>query len=211
MRSIAASFLVLISTQLTSAQPTESTPVVIVKNSLQHFSINSLKLGVERLYSTRKKSLAFFVTARDRRWGYTYEGYRGLSGEIQYRKYIRPMKENFSRRNIKFYQGVYLAGFVQGGMYTGKFDEHFYWHPGIAFDYREDISNCAAGFMFGIQRSVWEVIFIDAFLGGGFQSMDRDVSGPRIPANGHNPYSVLFGPQHQGILPKIGVQIGIAL
>src|SRR5687767_9418724 len=126
MRSITASFLVLVSTQLVLAQPAESTiPKVILKNSPQHFAVNSLKLGAERFNARYTNSITIFITPRAENYGDGDEGYNGLAGELQYKRYISSMKEYSTRRSKKFYRGVYAGLFAQCGAYSGYFKSGF--------------------------------------------------------------------------------------
>ena len=210
MRINAIVVLVLASVTWSSAQNSDGViPRTILKTSPQHFVINALKLGVERFNASHTKSLAVFITARIQGDDNEFDGYNGLAGELQYRKYISPMKAYFTGKNKKFYRGIYAAGFVQGGAYSGEFKQTSMWYPHLDYDYSEKVSNWAVGFSIGYHRTIWEVIFIDAYLGGGVQWCESVLSGPQIPDFAR--YDTIVDPDYKGIAPKAGVQIGIAL
>lgn len=189
-----------------------------IKISPQHFISNSLKVGIEHFNKNFSKSFVVFfnVTAE----GSDNEilggrGYNGLGGELQYRKYVSPVKQYTTKKNKSFYRGIYAAGFAQGGSYSGKFcgvDRTYDWatqtFTSTPYEYKEDIGNWAAGFTFGYQRTFWDVVFVDAFIGGGFQFSDRILVG-EIPE--FYDYADISHPNFQGILPKFGVQVGISL
>jgi hypothetical protein len=212
MRVIASHLLVLVLISSASAQDQDPViPRTILKNSPQHFGINSIKVGVERFNSTHTKSLSIFITARAENFGQNnVEGYNGLAGELQYRKYINPMKAYFTKRNKKFYQGIYAGLFAQGGNYSGKFKYESVRFPDFSYDYSENTGNWAAGFMLGYHRTFWEVIFLDVYAGGGMQWSDKVLTGPDIPDDAYYYYDIT-APDYHGILPKIGVNIGITL
>lgn len=211
MRSIAACLLLLVFSQLASAQLAESPiPRTILKNSPVHFAISSLKIGVENFNKLHTKSLSIFIIVQVEDYGLESEGHNGLAGELQYRKYIAPMKEYFTKRNKKFYQGIYAGGYAQGGAYAGKFKYQSTRNPVYDYDYSEKIINWSAGVTLGYHRTFLEVIFIDAYIGGGMQWSQNEISGPLIPGYAYFP-SDIGGLTYSGIMPKFGVLIGVGL
>jgi hypothetical protein len=79
------------------------------------------------------------------------------------------------------------------------------------YDYHESVGNWGFGFTLGYQRTLWEVVFLEAFVGGGIQFSDRISSGQLPPDGLIYQYDGITDPGYKGILPKIGLMIGIGL
>jgi len=192
----------------------------IFKLSPQHFIHSSLKAGIERFNQTHSGSFAFFVTGRieNEENVYNLNGYNGLAGEIQFRKYISPMKIRTSKRNNVFHQGIYGAAYLQGGSYSGEFsDSYSTYDPNTGqytqytnYNYHESVGNYGFGFTIGYQKTLWQVVFLEAFVGGGVQFADRVITGTKPEPNFFT-YGGIADPGYKGILPKIGLHIGIGL
>lgn len=85
----------------TSAQTREVLSRNIFKLSPKHFLHNSLKVGMERFNPTHTSSFAFFVTGMMENTVQSFtDGYNGVAGELQLRKYISPMKSQTSIAKI---------------------------------------------------------------------------------------------------------------
>ncbi|MGC1243839.1 MAG: hypothetical protein WA874_19755 [Chryseosolibacter sp.] len=209
-----------ISTSMAIAQESEPLSRTIFKLSPQHFIHNSLKAGVERFNQNHTGSVAVFLTGRleSKQESAFDDGYNGLAGELQFRKYISPMKALTSKHGKAYYQGIYGAAYLQGGSYSGEFrDEYSYYDPNTGqyvtqyqYDYHESVGNWGLGFTIGYQKTLWQVIFMEAFIGGGIQFSDKTTSG-NPPAPDTYDYSGIVDPDYKGILPKIGLHIGIGL
>src|SRR5687768_5543206 len=85
---------VCLSAGIAFAQEPETLSRTIFKLSPQHFTQNSLKGGVERFNKNHSLSVAVFITGRMEKNEDSHyrDGYDGLAGELQVRKYISPMK-----------------------------------------------------------------------------------------------------------------------
>jgi len=205
---------------ITFAQDEQPLSRTVFKLSPQHFIHNSLKAGIERFNADHSGSFAVFITGRmenNREYIYDREGYNGMAGEVQFRKYISPMKLRTSRKNNTFHQGIYGAAYIQGGTYSGGFEDNYsVYDPNTGtyaqtyYRYTERITNGGVGFTIGYQKTLWQVIFLEAFVGGGVQFSDINISGNR-PEDPFYYYSGITDPSYRGILPKIGLHIGIAL
>jgi hypothetical protein len=192
----------------------------IFKLSPQHFIHNSLKAGIERFNKTHSGSFVFFITGRLENEDHSFnrEGYDGLAGEIQFRKYISPMKVRTSKKNNVFHQGIYGAAYLQGGSYSGEFSESQAVYDPVTgqyvqqsqYTYKESVGNYGFGFTIGYQKTLWQVVFLEAFVGGGIQFADRIITGNK-PEPDFFDYSGIADPGYKGILPKIGLHIGIGL
>lgn len=200
----------------------ESTSIsrTILKLSPQHFTDNSLKVGVERFSKTYSTSIALFATAKihSNEYGFDDNGHNGLAGELQVRKYVSPMKWNMSKRGKVYHQGIYGAAYAQGGSYSGDFTDTYWSFDPITgmrgtqttYQYQERIGNWGFGFALGYQRTLWQVVFIEIFMGGGIQFSDTIVSGQQ-PDEPYYYRGGITDPGYSGILPKIGMNIGIGM
>jgi hypothetical protein len=192
----------------------------IFKLSPQHFTHNSLKAGIERFNGNHSGSTAFFLTGMMNNNQNTFQGdgYNGMAGELQLRKYISPMKSRISKRDNVYHQGIYGAAYFQGGYYSGDFQQYnMFYDPNtgnyerqLQYDYRETVGNWGFGFTIGYQRTLWQVIFMEAFIGGGVQFSSSSVSGVNNDDSYYD-YEGITDPSYEGILPKFGLNIGIGL
>lgn len=202
------------------AQEVASPSRTVFKLSPQHFIDNSLKVGVERFKRERSGSFAVFLTGmidNDQFSTYSFdEGYDGIALEFQLRKYISAMKPTTSRQGKTFHQGVYGAAYAQGGYYEGASKGETYQYDPVTgnstpvyYNYVHRITNGGFGFTIGYQKTLWEVVFLEAFIGGGIQFSGNEVSGIKVDNyfNGDG----ITDPAYRGILPKIGLNIGIGL
>jgi hypothetical protein len=121
-----------------------------------------------------------------------------------------------SKRGNPFHQGVYGAVYLQGASHSGTFsDDYYYTGPdgvpvlGSTYSYKEVIGNWGGGFIIGYQKTLWQVIFFEAFVGGGIQFSDII----RSEQQGTTFFSVggITYPGYRGILPKVGLNVGLAL
>lgn len=200
-----------------AAEPPSRT---VFKLSPQHFTVSSLKAGIERFNPHYSGSFSIMITGRLEKEKDPFDntGYNGLGAELQFRKYISPMKARTSKAGNHFHQGVYGALYLQGGFFNSSYsDSYDSYDPNtgaptqIWYQYEQNISNGGLGFTIGYQKTVWQVVFLEAFIGGGIQFAGEEVTG-------YKPSPVMFDtsggitdPAYEGIMPKIGVNIGIGL
>jgi hypothetical protein len=222
MKSLAGSFLLLFPSVVFGQAGTE-VPKVLFKAAPQNFSVNTFKAGVEVFNKKKVKSITLFVYARlDRNpdtgpYYYYDEYYRGLGGEAIYKKYISAIQDYTTRKNRTFQQGIYWGGYVQGAAYSnsGNYYYHQYRNNQITttiVDVYESIGNWGTGFVIGIQRVVWNVLYFDLFVGGGMQWSDvirRET--PPVSNSQYYAYRDITSPSYQGIMPKFGLHIGLPI
>jgi hypothetical protein len=200
-------------------QPSRS----VFKISPQHFTQRQLKAGFERFNRSYSRSFSFYLNGL-MDWyeepGYD-EGHSGLGAELQYRKYLAPLAARTTKKGNTYYRGIYFSGYLQGAHYSGTQSGIYYdydpdtgTNTGKPYDYKEDIGNWGFGFTFGFQQTLWSKIFFEVYVGGGLQFADQNASGV-VPDDPY--YYYFFDPSgitaldYQGIMPKIGLQIGIGL
>ncbi|HEX5168540.1 MAG TPA: hypothetical protein VFW11_05160 [Cyclobacteriaceae bacterium] len=194
----------------------------IFKISPQHFTQRQLKIGFERLNRSYSQSLSLYLNgllAWSDDYGYE-EDYSGLGAELQYRKYLVPLAGRTTKKGNTYYRGIYFSGYLQGGRYSGtqsgtsyNYDHSTGTSTSTPYNYKEDIGNWGGGFTFGFQQTLWSKIFFEVYIGGGLQFADRNTSG-NVPDSPYYYYfydSGITALDYQGILPKIGLQVGIGL
>lgn len=204
-------------------QETPSLSRSVFKISPQHFTHNQLKIGLERFNPSYSRSFSLFLVGLFDRYenaGHT-EGYNGLGTELQYRKYIVPMTAHTTKKDHIYHRGIYFSGYLQGGYYSGKqtgitstYDPTTGTHTSSPYDYTDNIRNFGGGITFGFQQTLWSKLFFEAYVGGGLQFSSHSSSGT-LP---HDPYYYYYydsnsitSLDYQGMLPKIGILIGIGL
>lgn len=207
-------------TNVAVAQESGTISRTVFKLSPQHFTENSLKGGVEHFNKDHSASVSVLITGRMEKNEHSYygDGYDGLAGELQLRKYISPMKAVTLKNNKIYYRGIYAGLYVQGGAYSGDFKREYIFYDQttggtvreIQYDYEEHVGNWGGGFLIGYQQTFWDVIFVEAFVGGGIQFSDRITTG-KLPNTPDYSYYGITDPYYRGILPKIGLNIGIGL
>ncbi len=197
-------------------------PKAIFKVAPQNFTQNELKVGTE-FFLRGDKSLSLSIYGRynnsnDLVQNEYYPGdyYTGFGSEIAYRKYISPFKVYETKRGKSYLQGIYVSGYLQGGKFfsEGKYRTYIV-DPDTGFpimtsiQMREDVRNAGVGFTIGVQRTLWKVVFIDAYIGGGMQFSDIDFNNP-IPQHFFY-YTDIAQPSYAGIMPKFGLLVGVRL
>lgn len=201
-----------------------STLRALFKVAPQNFAINTLKIGAEIFNKNRSKSYSLYLSGRfdsnnnSEPYYYGDDFYKGLGGEFQYRKYISPMKNYVTKRNKNYLQGIYVSGYIQAASYKNEGEFIYYSYDpntGQQNNYmvvvEESIGNWGTGFTIGIHRTLWSVLFIDAYIGGGIQWSDTiHITNPALPMSYYS-YTGITSPDYQGIMPKFGVQLGVAL
>lgn len=141
-----------------------------------------------------------------------------MGSEISYRKYISLMKTLETRRGKSYLQGIYASGYDQGGRFSSEGTITSYTFPPnhapvitTRYDIQENVTNMGFGFTIGVNRTLWKVLYIDAYVGGGLQFAKRELSKPPPPNSFCSFYSDITDPGYQGILPKFGLLIGVKL
>lgn len=203
-------------------EPTAAASRTLFKVSPQNFTQNTLKLGFERFNKKFSNSYLLYLTgmvdndAHEDMYADNY-GYDGFGAEFQFRRYVSPLTQYTTKRGRNYYQGIYLSGYVQAGHYSGdRMYETYTPNPDGGYFYtdfqvNEDIGNYGMGFTIGVQRTLWNIIFFDLFIGGGVQLSDIIRSGKLPDAMYFADYRTITDPGYQGIMPKIGLHIGLGL
>jgi hypothetical protein len=204
-------------------EPSEKPVRFIFKMSPQHLIMNTLKIGGELLNKDRTKSFQVMLhaIANDKSnadYYYWSNGapYNGVGAEFTFKKYLSPMQEMTTRKGRQYMQGIYFGGIIQGGAYSRDFDGFTeYWDMQTQswiserYTYSIKAQNIAAGFTIGFHRIYWKVLSLDAFMGAGYQLRNQKTTGETPDYYGEG-YDFTY-PNYYGILPKVGLNIGVTL
>jgi hypothetical protein len=191
-----------------SGTPTFSLPRNLVKLSPFQLFTNTLELGIESFNPSYSKSFQVSLGLRSGSV-YYYTG-KGASLEFAYRKYAAPMKF-YNRKQREFYQGIYYSLFLNSAYFKGRDTYYSYYNPNgstnTLVDFSDQIWSIAPGFTIGFERTLWKVLVLDVFVGGGIRFTDVQRKGTMPYSNGYE----ITDPGYEGIFPKIGAKIGVGL
>lgn len=176
-------------------EPTFKLPRAVMKIAPLQFFLSTLEVGVEVFNPTYSKSFNLSAGFRSGANGYN-EG-TGASVELAYRNYAAPMKYR-ARNNRESYQGIYYSLFVRGE-YFKEDDDYEYW---------ETTFSITPGFTLGFQKTLWKVLLLDVYVGGGIKF--SDVEYATTPPPYESSYGIL-DPGYSGICPRIGAKVGMGL
>ncbi|MBL7856876.1 MAG: hypothetical protein JNM57_04240 [Cyclobacteriaceae bacterium] len=178
-------------------------PKTFIKLSPLQFALNTLELGIETFNPTYSKS--FNLSAGLRSGSIAYDEGAGGSLEISFRKYAAPMKFR-QRGNRMSYQGIYYSFFLRGEYFKGENTDYYYGSD--PSKYTEKTLSLTPGFTIGYQKTLWQILLLDVYVGGGVKFTDIEYpDGQPV----YEPYYDVFDPGYSGIYPKIGAKIGIGL
>jgi hypothetical protein len=195
--------------QETATEPEFRIPRTLIKLAPLQFFSSTLEMGLEAFNPEFTRSFDMSLGFRSN--ADAYNDARGGNLELGYRKYVSPMKIH-TRKHRQFYQGIYYSVFVRGSYFKGS--DVFSTYDPLTSSYTEihDSERVLAGgpgFTLGLQKTLWQIIFLDVFIGGGIRFADIK----RVNYSGNFYYSGdgLFDPAYDGIYPKIGAKIGVGL
>jgi hypothetical protein len=203
-------YLLLLSSfsQAQETTPSFTIPRAVAKIAPLYFFNNTLDLGVEVFNSKFTKSFNASVGLRS--GGINYVDGKGLGIEVGYRKYVSPMKLH-TRKTKEFYQGIYYSLFFRGDYFKGTENNYYYdYNSGNQYSgFTRKTNSIGPGFTIGLEKTFWEIIFIDFYIGGGIKFSDVEISGN--PMNSYYRDYDIMDPGYEGIYPKIGAKIGVGL
>jgi hypothetical protein len=191
----------------------------LFKMSPQHLTLNMLKVGLEKVNTDATNSIQLYaqvIANNDRDTYFWNNGYDGGGFELMFKRYLLPIQEATTRKGKPYTQGIYLGGFLQAGAYHGNFaDIYTSWDPitqnyiTVEYNYKDKTSNGAFGFTIGLQRIFWKVLALDAYVGAGYQLRNQQVVGDK-PIWVYD-YIDFSDVNYRGILPKLGLTVGLVL
>lgn len=176
-----------------------------IKIAPLHFFTNTFQFGTELFNNSHSRSFNLDIGLKTS--SSEFDDASGYSLEAGYRKYVKPMTYREGKGD-GFHQGIYYNFYLQGGYFQGSgYYSNFF--DQIAEDYDVKITYFSPGFYLGLQRTLWEVIFLDVYIGGGFKISNIDHTSSYLDRDDLD-YNV-FEAGYEGIYPKLGVKLGIGL
>tara|TARA_B100000287_G_C20654694_1_gene788139 strand:- start:1485 stop:2105 length:621 start_codon:yes stop_codon:yes gene_type:complete len=178
----------------------------LIKNSPFHFFDGTFHLSYERAVSTNKSlNISGGFHFRGDNYYNNMQEDIGWNCEIQLRRYL------ISFDSDVLLNGIYFSPYFKGGYF--KYKELSYWY--INYDSNGDyydvfypeslfeIKNYQGGLIMGVQMLFKEIIVFDLFLGGGIQyaELNRD--------NFYHSNNGIWGRNYSGVVPRIGLNIGV--
>lgn len=197
----------------------EETPLPsrsLLKFSPQHFAANTFLFGAERFNPACTRSLSVNVGLR-RIGNFSLpedKVERGFDLDVQFRTYLKGMAMIQTKRgNVS--RGAYLGHFAQAGQADVRdvvsIRRTYSTDPNrntSEYGYNSyEARFLAAGFTVGLQHTIWRVLTLDGFVGGGIRwtqtrYREQALSGMNVD---------LVAPAYRGVFPRIGLKIGVAL
>jgi|GEM_PF-6644206 len=195
-------FLCVSANSQSRTEDTNNPARAIIKLSPLHFFSQTLELSVETLDPNYTRAFQISVALRSGQAEYI-EG-RGGGVTLAYRKYVRPLSTP-SVRDPAVFQGIYYSVYLKGDVFQGEED---YWGQSQFFKTKENVRSIGPGFIIGLQRTIFQVLYMDVYIGGGIKFADVTYDGT-APDDQIN-YD-LFHPAYEGIYPAVGLKIGVGL
>ena len=136
----------------------------------------------------------------------------GFKYEVQYRIYINGFTKYVPKRSESPYNRGIYAGIYFAGVRSQETSEFSYFDPIQEFvEFRENQRTVNAfnpGITIGIQRSVWENLYLDFYVGGGVRFANISDSDDLFPESNFDVDDV-YDREYSGVFPKIGLSIGL--
>jgi hypothetical protein len=209
-RIVLASFIFLCTASFaqTDTQASFKMPRALIKLSPLQLFNNTLELGIERFNPAYSRSLQ--LTLGFKSGSSEFDDGQGGSAELAFRKYVLPMELRV-RKSREFYQGIYYSLFVGGSYFQGTSSNYGYYDPNTGMwnnsTYKATIRSISPGFTIGLQKTMWKVLVLDVFIGGGIKFAESNYSG----TNYYPTYNGILDPGYDGIYPKFGGKIAVGL
>ena len=196
--------------QSSSDSTTLEVPKNIVKIQPFQFVDNTFFLGYEGFNADHTRSINFglgFITSNAQA-----EEELGFKYEVQYRIYVNGLKKYVPRRSEAAYnRGIYASVYLSGVRSEETTEFSFFDPVEQVVMFRENKRTVNAfnpGVTIGIQRSVWDMLYIDFYVGGGVRFANVEDSDELFPESDFDIDDV-YDREYTGVFPKIGLAIGI--
>lgn len=176
-----------------------------------HFFDNSISVSGEFFSKSYKKSVRLALTGiyRDNK----RLSDKGFAMELSGRYYPKSFECDSMVWGRNMASGIYLGYGAQAGLNEYiQYDLMFYNQNSSTTEYIDikETSLWVSPFVcFGYQFTLYEVLYVDVFVGGAIKFNDVDRSNPVLGYGEENPN--IFQREYKGIMPKIGFTIGLGL
>lgn len=181
-------------------EPAFPMPRTTIKMAPFKFFERTLELGVEAFNKDYSRSLN--VDLGFKSGDESFKKASGYNFEVGYRRYASAMK--FRQKEEKnFYRGIYYSVSVRMQYFKGEDGDHYYYNESY-----QKTTAIAPAFSFGWQRTLWEALVLDVYVGGAMRFAKTEYGNGETD-NGSA--ASIFDRQYSGIMPKVGVKLGIGL
>ncbi len=190
----------------------ESIPLVtnILKISTVAFLDETFELGYERFNKrhTGSWNVNFGIqgsnsNSRNQKFGFKYD--------LQYRAYPMGLGERYSKIGNLYRRGIYGGVFLRGEIIDKTYE---FYHFDVSQNFGTDRTNeqeitaFNPGVLIGIQRTFFDIIYIDVFLGGGMRFVSIRNSDPLYDEN-QSIFRDIYDDDYEGVVPRFGLSIGL--
>lgn len=173
----------------------------IIKVSPFHFVEGTFLLSYERFFSNMNTSIYLNAGIHSRERFFDEAPQFGFQEEAQLRVYVAPPRNVGSGgKNFFYFKGLYAGPFLYH-RYRDQTVQVWDWIAQENVQLKERINEVAGGVLLGVQIAFANRLFVDFYTGGGIKrSFGR---------NENNTFVDVTTPGYNGVIPKIGFQIGI--
>lgn len=178
---------------------TPDPPRLLIKVAPLLFFVQTFELSLEGMTSNFTRGIQLSFGYRSGQPG--FKDGTGHTGTLAYRKYARPMNKSVLK-SPEVKQGIYYSLFFKYDYFKGT-EEYLNQAAGEV-----TIRSTSPGFTLGIQRTIFEVMFVDFYIGGGIRFPKIEYGYADHPDADH--YDI-FSPAYKGIYPTTGIRFGIGL
>ena len=189
-------------------------PSTILKFSPQHLIRGGLWMTGEFVGKDQKKAHQLSLEVMYRQPTDNYNGITkgvGFTAEYQYKYYLNRFHIEKSLSGRQSANGYYVGIFGQYGQYDEKSRYTIYnqW-PTPNEETTNEVKTTAVypGFVIGLQKSIGESFYVDFYAGAGMRVSNSTVKKDD-PSFDYKQSPGAYFIYHNGLLPKIGMSIGV--
>jgi hypothetical protein len=177
-----------------------------------HFFDNSISVSGEFFSPNYRKSVRLMLTGIFKDVPKLSD--KGFALELSGRYYPKSFQCDSVMWGRNMASGIYLGYGAQAGFNEYMNQDRFFDNNGYPYDLEQTSIWVTPFVCFGYQFTLYEVLYIDIFVGGGikFNNVSRSISGSSaLSYSDYQENPNIFQREYKGILPKIGFTIGLGL
>ena len=201
-------FIALFANKLKAQDEVVDTPSsVVVKLHPQQFIDKTFFLSLEKFNKKFENSFSIGLGLTSSN---NYVNESGYKAEFQYRYFPLKFAEK-KRQNSKspYFGGIYAGIFLNHSYNVGE-SKYFSYNGGpdpVEITNKHTVTAFNPGVLIGYQQTIFEILYIEAFVGGGIRTASiADTNPDEFYYN-----NGIFDEDYRGVFPKIGFSIGLGL
>ncbi len=206
---------VAISTAFSQPKADMQVPSTILKFSPQHLIRGGLWMTGEFINKDQKKAHQLSLEVMYREPTDNYNGITrgvGFTAEYQFKYYLNRFHIEKSLTGTQTATGYYIGMFGQFGQYNERSRYTIYqpWPISTNEERTNDVKTTAVypGFVIGLQKSLGESFYVDFYAGAGMRVSNSTVKKDD-PSFDYKQSPEAYFIYHNGLLPKVGMTIGV--